>query len=176
MKQRQLISFDWALKRLLRSKANFDILEGFLGELFHDEVRILEVLESESNKEDQHDKSNRVDLKVKNARGELIIIELQYERESDYLQRIIYGTAKAITEHMPEGEPYSSVAKVISVSILYFDLGRGTDYVYWGSTSFRGDAHPRRVGSQRRPEGTVSSRLGVGTLSGVLSDQGEPLQ
>ncbi|MBF0162623.1 MAG: Rpn family recombination-promoting nuclease/putative transposase [Magnetococcales bacterium] len=138
VKQRRLISFDWALKRLLRSKANFEILEGFLSELLRDEVRILEVLESESNKEDRYDKSNRVDLKVKNARGELIIIELQYERESDYLQRILYGTAKAITEHMPEGEPYSSVVKVISVSILYFDLGRGADYVYWGSTTFRG--------------------------------------
>jgi len=30
---RHLISFDWALKRLLCSKANFDILEGFLSEL-----------------------------------------------------------------------------------------------------------------------------------------------
>ncbi len=41
MKQRRLISFDWALKRLLRSKANFGILEGFLSELLDDDVRIL---------------------------------------------------------------------------------------------------------------------------------------
>ncbi|MBF0125024.1 MAG: PD-(D/E)XK nuclease family transposase, partial [Magnetococcales bacterium] len=85
MKQRQLISFDWALKRLLRSKANFEILEGFLSELLYDEVRIIEVLEAESNKESSRDQYNRVDLKVKNAQGEVILIELQYERESDYL-------------------------------------------------------------------------------------------
>ncbi|MBF0124860.1 MAG: PD-(D/E)XK nuclease family transposase, partial [Magnetococcales bacterium] len=85
MKQRQLISFDWALKRLLRSKANFEILEGFLSELLYDEVRIIEVLEAEGNKESPRDKYNRVDLKVKNAQGEVILIELQYERESDYL-------------------------------------------------------------------------------------------
>ena len=30
---RKLISFDWAIKKLLRSKANFGILEGFLSEL-----------------------------------------------------------------------------------------------------------------------------------------------
>ena len=138
MKQRQLVSFDWALKRLLRSKANFEILEGFLSELLHDEVCILEVLESESNKESQRDKYNQVDLKVKNARGEIIIIELQYERESDYLQRLLYGTAKVITEHLAEGEPYSRVIKVISVSILYFDLGHGSDYIYRGTTTFRG--------------------------------------
>jgi len=31
--KRKLISFDWAIKRILRSKANFEILEGFLSEL-----------------------------------------------------------------------------------------------------------------------------------------------
>ena len=30
---RKLITFDLAMKRLLRSKANFEILEGFLSEL-----------------------------------------------------------------------------------------------------------------------------------------------
>ncbi|MBF0158103.1 MAG: Rpn family recombination-promoting nuclease/putative transposase [Magnetococcales bacterium] len=138
MKHRQLISFDWALKRLLRNKANFDILEGFLGELLRDEIHIVEILEGEGNQEVQHDKYNRVDLKVKNGRGELIVIELQYEREIDYLQRLLYGTSKVITEHMSEGESYSSVVKVISVSILYFDLGQGSDYVYRGTTTFRG--------------------------------------
>ena len=46
---RRLITFDWAIKRLLRSKANFDVLEGFLSELLRDDIEILEVLESESN-------------------------------------------------------------------------------------------------------------------------------
>ncbi|MBF0159724.1 MAG: Rpn family recombination-promoting nuclease/putative transposase [Magnetococcales bacterium] len=137
-KKRLLISFDWAMKRLLRSKANFEILEGFLSELLREEIQIVEVLESESNKEDRHDKHNRVDIKVNNSRGELILIEIQYEREQDYLQRLLYGTAKAVTEHLTEGEPYSSVVKVISVSILYFDLGQGNDYIYRGHTVFKG--------------------------------------
>ena len=47
MPPRKLISFDWAMKKLLRSKANFDILEGFLSELFKEDIHILEVLESE---------------------------------------------------------------------------------------------------------------------------------
>ncbi|MBF0631163.1 MAG: PD-(D/E)XK nuclease family transposase, partial [Magnetococcales bacterium] len=68
VKQRQLVSFDWALKRLLRSKANFEILEGFLSELLREDVRIVEILESESNKETRNDKFNRVDLKIKNTR------------------------------------------------------------------------------------------------------------
>ena len=138
MSKRRLISFDWAMKKLLRSKANFDILEGFLSELLKDNIHILEILESESNKKDPRDKFNRVDLKVKNQKNEIIIIEVQYEREFDYLQRILYGTSKVITEHLHESDPYSDIVKVISVNILYFDLGQGEDYVYHGSTTFKG--------------------------------------
>ncbi len=138
MKKRKLITFDWAMKRLLRSKANFEILEGFLSELLNDDIHILEVLESESNKVTVDDKYNRVDLKVRNKNNEIIIIEVQYEREFDYLQRILYGTSRVITEHIDESDPYSEVVKVISVNILYFDLGYGADYIYRGITSFTG--------------------------------------
>ncbi|CAK8716997.1 Rpn family recombination-promoting nuclease/putative transposase [Candidatus Electrothrix laxa] len=138
MSARKLISFDWAMKKLLRSKVNFEILEGFLSELLREDVRILEILDSESNKETRPDKFNRVDLKVRNDREEIIIIEVQYDREFDFLQRIFFGTAKAVTEHMEEGTAYSGITKLVSVSILYFDLGQGTDYVYHGTTLFRG--------------------------------------
>ena len=138
MPERKLISFDWAMKKLLRSKANFEILEGFLSELLSDDIEILEVLESESNKESRRDKLSRADLKVRNLGGDIVIIEVQYDREFDYLQRILFGASKVVTEHLGEGEPYSKIAKVISVNILYFDLGLGSDYVYHGTTSFRG--------------------------------------
>ena len=74
--KRKLITFDWAIKRLLRSKANFGILEGFLSELLKEDITILEVLESEGNQENKRDKFNRVDLKVRNSANEIIIIEI----------------------------------------------------------------------------------------------------
>ncbi len=135
---RKLITFDWAMKRLLRSKANFEILEGFLSELLGEDILILEILESESNKESRKDKFNRVDLKVKNSKQEIVIIEVQYEREFDYLQRMLYGTSRVITEHQKEGVAYSQLIKVISVNIIYFNLGHGTDYIYHGTTTFMG--------------------------------------
>ena len=103
---RKLVSFDWAMKRLLRSKANFVILEGFLSELLFEDIKIEEILESESNKETQEDKYNRVDIKVKNSKGEIILIEIQYGRELDYIHRMAYGTARVITEHIDEGDSY----------------------------------------------------------------------
>jgi predicted transposase/invertase (TIGR01784 family) len=137
MKQK-LIRFDWALKKLLRNKANFDILEGFLSELLLEDIKIKEILESEGNKDTKNDKFNRVDLLVENSKGELIIIEVQSDTEWDYLHRILYGTSKLLVENMHEGMPYSEIKKIISISIVYFDLGQGEDYVYVGNTIFIG--------------------------------------
>jgi predicted transposase/invertase (TIGR01784 family) len=135
---KKLVRFDWAVKKLLRSKANFVVLEGFLSELLKESIRIKNLLESEGNKEHVEDKFNRVDLLVENSRGELIIIEVQVEDQLDYLQRIVYGVSKIITEYIKESSAYKEVKKVISVNILYFDLGHGTDYVYHGKTNFKG--------------------------------------
>jgi predicted transposase/invertase (TIGR01784 family) len=136
--ERQLVSFDWAIKRLLRSKANFVVLEGFLSELLFDDIKILEVLESESNKDDEKDKFNRVDIKVKNSKGEIIIVEVQFNDEVDFFQRVLYATSKTICEHLDKGDDYANVVKVISINILYFDLGEGKDYIYKGQTTFHG--------------------------------------
>lgn len=140
-KQRRLVSFDWAIKRLLRSKANFDILEGFLSELLGQDIKILSLLESESNKDHARQKINRLDLKVSNHKNEIIIIEIQYEREYDYFYRMMFAASKAVTEHLAEGAPYSDAVKVISINILYFDLGHGADYIYHGQTVFTGLHH-----------------------------------
>jgi predicted transposase/invertase (TIGR01784 family) len=123
---------------LLRNKANFDILEGFLSELLRESIKIKHILESESNKETANDKYNRVDILVENTKGELVIIEVQNTKEYDYFHRILFGTSKAITENIDSGEPYAAVKKIISVTIAYFDLGQGKDYVYHGVTNFKG--------------------------------------
>lgn len=133
-----LVRFDWAMKKLLRQKANFDILEGFLSELLKDNIKITKILESESNQEYETDKYNRVDLFVENDKGELMIIEVQNTQEFDYFHRILYGVSKAITENIQEGEKYAEVKKVISITIAYFDLGQGKDYIYHGTTRFVG--------------------------------------
>ena len=132
------IRFDWAIKRLLRQKANFGVLEGLLTVLLNEKVTIVEILESEGNQEFAEDKYNRVDIKAKNSKDEIIIVEIQNTREVYYLERILYGVAKAITEHISLGSTYQEVKKIYSISILYFDLGKGRDYLYHGMTHFVG--------------------------------------
>jgi predicted transposase/invertase (TIGR01784 family) len=138
MKKRQLASFEWAVKQLLQNRANFDIVEGFLSELLGYQVVITNVLEDESNKKRSFDKVNRVDMIVENESGELIFIDLQFIFEMDYYQRMLYGASKIIVERMIESEQYIKIKKIYSINIVYFDLGKGTDYVYFGKTDFKG--------------------------------------
>lgn len=70
------IRFDWAMKRLLRNKANFGVLEGLLTTLLDEKITISQLLESESNQEYEFDKYNRVDLLALDSKGELILIEV----------------------------------------------------------------------------------------------------
>jgi len=135
---KQLIRFDWAIKRLLRNKTNFGVLEGFLSELLFDDIRIEQILDSESNQQTEQDKFNRVDLLTQNSKNELIIIEIQSTYEIDYFHRMAYGVSKSIAENLRLGQKYSEIKKVISVNIIYFDLGQGQDYIYKGTTDFKG--------------------------------------
>ena len=137
-KERTYISFDWALKRLLRDKANFDVLEGFLSTLLNTTIKIQKLLESESNKDRDDAKMNRVDILAEDKDGELLLIEVQGESEYAYFQRILFGASKLVTEYIDSGQNYSNVKKVYSINIVYFDLGQGKDYVYHGKTEFRG--------------------------------------
>jgi predicted transposase/invertase (TIGR01784 family) len=136
--KKQLIRFDWAVKKLLRIKANFVVLEGFLSELLFDNIRIEQILESETNFETEDDKFNRVDILTQNSKNELIIVEIQNSYEIDYFHRMVYGTSKAVAENLALGQPYANIKKVISINIVYFDLGQGQDYVYKGTTQFKG--------------------------------------
>ncbi len=132
------IKFDWAIKRLLRNKVNFEILEGFLSELLMFDVTIQEILESEGNKESETDKFNRVDILVKDTVGDFMLIEVQNEREDDYYHRMLYGQAKLISERLDAGDEYGKLTKVFSINIVYFPLGVGKDYVYISDGSFKG--------------------------------------
>lgn len=140
-----LIRFDWAMKRLLRDKSNYVVLEGFLSTLLGEDLKICKFLESEGNQTDAHDKFNRVDLLAEDTKGELLIIEVQNNRELDYFHRMLYGVSKAITEYIGLGDEYSNVRKVYSVNIVYFDLGQGKDYVYHGKTVFQGMHEPEDI-------------------------------
>lgn len=157
--QDRYIRFDWAIKRLLRQKANFGVLEGFLTVFLGEPITIMEILESESNQTSAEDKFNRVDIKARNSKDEIIIIEIQNTRELYYLERVLYGVAKAITEHIHLGDSYREVKKVYSISILYFDLGIGSDYLYHGQNHFIGVHTGDQLQIRTKEQNAIITRL-----------------
>lgn len=138
MTSNELIRFDYAIKKLLRNKANFAVLEGFIQVFLGKKCKIQSILESEGNKDNDDDKYNRVDIKAQDEDGEIFIVEVQTSRYTYYLERILFGVSKAVTEQVEEGGDYGKIKKVYSISIVYYDLGVGSDYIYKGYTEFKG--------------------------------------
>ena len=138
MIERTLVSFDYAVKYLLRDKADFGILSGFLSELLCRKVEVKAILESEGNKSDPDGKTNRVDLKAEIDDGELAVFEFQFHQEIDFFDRILYGVSKAIVEQVSSGEAYG-IKKVYSINVAYYNLTAKREYLFFGKFGgFRG--------------------------------------
>ena len=126
------------MKKLLRQKANFGILEGFLSVLLKEAIKIKSITDPEANKGEEILKINRVDILVEDEQHRLMAVELQYNREVDYFYRMLFATSKASIDHIKKGYDYSVIKKVYSINLLYFELGQGKDYVYHGKNEFTG--------------------------------------
>ncbi|MCQ2250555.1 MAG: Rpn family recombination-promoting nuclease/putative transposase, partial [Bacteroidales bacterium] len=152
------VKFDWAIKRLLRNKANAAVLEGFVSVLLNEKCTILEFLESEGNQESSSDKYNRVDIKAKNSQDEIIIIEVQVSKYQHYIERMLYGVSKAITEMISLGDDYDKIRKVYSINILYFDFGQGKDYIYHGKSELIGIHDKDRLMLSKKEEDDLEEK------------------
>lgn len=152
------VKFDWAIKRLLRNKANAAVLEGFVSVLLNEKCTILEFLESEGNQESSSDKYNRVDIKAKNSNDEIIIIEVQVSKYQHYIERMLYGVSKAITEMISLGDDYDKIRKVYSINILYFDFGQGKDYIYHGKSELIGIHDKDRLMLSKKEEDDLEEK------------------
>jgi predicted transposase/invertase (TIGR01784 family) len=111
MKDQKLIRFDWAIKTILRDKANFDVLEGFLSALLKEDIQVVQLLESESNQDTPRQKFNRVDIMVQDSNQKHMIIEIQNEHEADFLERLLFGTSVVIVDNLEIGQSFSEVKK-----------------------------------------------------------------
>lgn len=130
------VRFDWAIKRLLRQKANYGVLEGFLTVFLGEKVTIVDILESEENKQQGMVNPYAVDILAMKANGEMMFVEIQYLYEVHYHERMLYGS-----EHC--GNVFTSlnsdgISSAYSFNILDFGVGIGEDYLYKGKQHFKG--------------------------------------
>ncbi|GHV11962.1 hypothetical protein AGMMS49938_03620 [Fibrobacterales bacterium] len=163
---RTLISFDYAMKTVLRDPSNFDILSGFLTELFEKKVEVQALIESESASEVKYGKINRVDMKVQIEGKEIVVVELQYLDQLDFYQRILFGVSKAVVEQIGSGQEYGKIKKVYSVDITYFDIGSDTDYLFHGKTELVG-VHSKEVLKLSKEQ---RAKYKKGTIAGLYPE------
>jgi len=134
-----LAGFDWAARKILRDKAHFDILEGFLSALLKQEIKVIALWEGEIIRDETLDKFNSIALIVEGQNKELALVEIQNNREMHYYERKLHGAPKLIVDHRQRRDGDDKFSRVMAVSIFDFPLGVGeTDYLYYGTTEFYG--------------------------------------
>ena len=144
------------MKRLLRDRANFPILEEILSLLLNDQIQIVEILKDEDSPCSWDDaKKDRIDVMAKNHTGEFIGIRVQNMRYLYYLEYLHYGTPKDAFAIYGNQQ----VKKVYSISILYFDLGKGNDYLYHGQNHFIGVHTNDELLITAKEEGAIVQKL-----------------
>lgn len=129
------IRFDWAIKSLLRQKANFGVLEGFLTVFLNEPIKIVDILESEGNQQAAEDKFNRVDIKAKNSKGEIIIVDIHAFRILYYCESIYFKWNLSIFNHINLGNTYKEVKKYIPSAFCTLIWERDQTTSMWDRTT-----------------------------------------
>ena len=100
--EKPLISFDYAIKYLLKNKGDYDIIEGFISALFaaqgYPPVKINALLDGESNKEELELKRSIADLVVEDAEGN------KYQTREELMQVDNPSSARARTSTPRRGK------------------------------------------------------------------------
>ena len=134
-----LISFDFAIKFILRNKSCYFILENFISEIFksagYKAVKIVKILDPESNKEHLDAKRSIVDILVEAEDKDLYMIEIDKYHNRLLFHKSLFNTSRLVVDSIKSGEKYGKIKKIFHISIAYFPLGDSV--LYHGSTQIR---------------------------------------
>ncbi|WP_341761029.1 PD-(D/E)XK nuclease family transposase [Candidatus Tisiphia endosymbiont of Thecophora atra] len=138
-----LISFDYAIKYLLKDKGDYAVVEGFISALLktkgYKDVKIVALLETESNKEDSKSKRSLADVIVEDEDHHKYIIEIErneIERnvKDSFIHKACFNTSRLIVDNLAQREDYTQIIKIFHISLLYFPIGNGNGVIYHGKT------------------------------------------
>jgi predicted transposase/invertase (TIGR01784 family) len=148
MQDKPLISFDYAIKYLLRNKGDYDIVEGFISALLAMEgykpVKINALLESESNRESADLKRSIADLVVQDDQGNKYIVEIERSFTPNFMHKACFNTSRLVVDSISGNQDYTTIKKVFHISLLYFATQQMKKPIYHGKTIIHkiDTAHP----------------------------------
>jgi predicted transposase/invertase (TIGR01784 family) len=146
-----LVSFDYAIKYLLKDKGDYDIVEGFISALIsscgYKPVKIKALLEPASNKESKELKSSIADLVVEDDCGNKYIVEIDRSYTSLFLHKACFNSSRLIVDSISSSDDYSTIKKIIHINLLYFPFGNIKAPLHYGKTVFHeiDKAHPQNL-------------------------------
>jgi predicted transposase/invertase (TIGR01784 family) len=124
MSDKPLISFDYAIKYLLKDKGDYDIVEGFISALLKSQgygpVKIHALMDTESNKEAFHLKKSLADLVVEDTEGQKYIVEIERAYTEKVIHKACFNSSRLIVDSISTGLDFTTIRKVFHVSLLYF--------------------------------------------------------
>ena len=134
MAGKTLISFDYAIKFLLKDRSGYEIVEGFISSLLQSEgygpVKIKMLLESESNREEADLKKSVADVVVEDEQGNSYIVEIERSFTASFIHKACFNSSRLIIDSVKGGSDFSTIKKIFHITILYFEWNQMKTPVY----------------------------------------------
>ena len=142
MDEKPLVSFDFAIKYLLKNKGEFQIVEGFisalLGAFGYSPVKIKAVLDSESNKEQDKLKRSIADVVVEDEQDNKYIVEIDRAYTSIFLYKACFDPYRLVVDSISTREDYSTIKRILHINLLHFVPNNMEQPCYHGKTLLKG--------------------------------------
>jgi len=136
--EKPLISFDFAIKYLLKNKGDYDIIEGFISALFASQgyppIKINALLDTESNKETLELKKSIADLVVEDAEGNKYIVEIERSYTPHFMHKACFNSSRLVVDGIYGNQDYTTIKKIFHISLLYFSTKEMLKPIYHGKT------------------------------------------
>jgi predicted transposase YdaD len=136
--EKPLISFDFAIKYLLKNKGDYDIIEGFISALFASQgyppIKINALLDTESNKEELEMKKSIADLVVEDAEGNKYIVEIERAYTPNFMHKACFNSSRLVVDGIYGSQDYTTIKKIFHISLLYFSTKEMQKPIYHGKT------------------------------------------
>jgi len=147
--EKPLISFDYAIKYLLKDKGDYEIVEGFISALLTSEgykpVKIKALLDGESNKESRYLKRSIADVIVEDEQGNNYIVEIDRAYTDLFLNKAVFNTSRLIVDNLGANQDYLQIKKVFHINLLYFPFENTKAPLHHGKVIFHEIDHTHPV-------------------------------
>jgi predicted transposase/invertase (TIGR01784 family) len=117
---------DVVFKYLFGAKSSTEILRAFINAVQRnagmEEFASLEIINPIGEREYAWAKPTIIDVKAKAPDGTVVNVEVQVRAQAEYGERSLYYWAHSYVEQIEEGDQYTKLMPVVSVSLLNFNL------------------------------------------------------